>query len=146
MVASLSPVADQVFRGDRLHIGRAHIVMTEEPRQPVHLSLYIGRVRKSHGTTVSNYGLAITEVDSPHLRGGCRLVAKLHLFWARGSSDLIAWESAWNGSGNLAAKWESGEVSPGLAFGWASLQRDLTASTDPSLIAARTKNPLVSLG
>ena len=38
-------------------------------------------------------GPAITEIDSPHLRGGYRLlIAEVHLLRARGFSDLIAWE------------------------------------------------------
>jgi hypothetical protein len=88
-------------------------------------------------------GPAITEIDSPHLRGGCRLIAELHLLWGRGPSDLIAWESGGNGPGTFPGQWESDRISLGPALGRASslaARPDLDFQTRPHL-PAPTANP-----
>src|SRR6266446_7921970 len=63
------------------------------------------------------HGPAITEIRSPHLRGGCRLIASLHL------REPVRWELGGHGPGNLLGKWESDWVFHGPALGRTSSLR-----------------------
>jgi len=81
------------------------------------------RLRALPGTTGSNHGPAITEIDSHHFRGRGGLNREAHLILSVSPPiDVNAWEFAGNRGGNTVGMWENGPSFPEVGTESSSLR------------------------